>query len=120
MRSIVVWRRPSQLPISDCAPTAFTPSVESMVPLASWSIPRPPLESVTGAPAVRSTVYVPSAPPPWPTTSMAIVATPACASEEATSHGAPFLLSPNPWPKIAVGQPPAGVGPAGRKSANWM
>src|SRR5712691_8529657 len=51
---------------------------------------------------------------------MAIVARPACASEDATSHGAPFLLSPNPWPKIAVGQPPAGGTPAGRKSVNWI
>ena len=33
-------------------------------------------------------------------------------------HGAPFLLSVNPWPKIATGQPPAGAVPAGTNSVN--
>ena len=56
-------------------------------------------------------MYEPSAPPPCPTTLIAIVAIPARASEDATAHGAPFLESVKPWPKIATGQPAAGVGP---------
>ena len=91
MRSIVVWRRPSRLPISAFAPTALTPSVESMVPLPSWSMPRPPSGSVTGGAAPRLTVYVPSGPPPWPTTLIAIVAMPFRASVPATTGGAPFF-----------------------------
>ena len=99
----------------------MTPSVESIVPLPSWSMPRPPAGRVTGAaPPVRLTVYDPSAPPPCPTTLIAIVAIPACASEDATAHGAPFLESVKPWPKIATGQPVAGFAPAGMNSVNWM
>ena len=66
------------------------------------------------------TVYVPSDPPPYPTTLIATVAIPACASEDATTQGAPSLLSVNPWPKIAVGQPPAGLAPAGRNSVTCI
>jgi hypothetical protein len=63
-----------------------------------------------------STVTLPSAPPPWPTTLIAIVARPACASDDATTHGAPSFESVKPWPKITVGQPPAGGVPAGSNS----
>jgi len=38
-------------------------------------------------------------PKPWPTTLMAMVAMPLCASVEGTANGAPCLLSVNPWPK---------------------
>src|SRR5581483_12134988 len=96
-----------------------TPSVESIVPLPSWSIPRPPAGKVTGAPPGSERVYVPSGPKPWPTTLIAIVAIPAFASDDATTHGAPFFESPNPCPKIATGQPPCGGGPAGSNSVNW-
>src|SRR6185437_6545592 len=44
---------------------------------------------------------------------MAIVAIPLCANGEATAKGAPCLLSVNPWPKIATGQPFVGRGPEG-------
>jgi hypothetical protein len=71
--------------------------------------------STTGLPDVGSTVSVPSAPPPWPTTLMAIVAMPCDASTEATAHGAPYMLSVKPWPKIATGHPFAGLLPAGTK-----
>jgi hypothetical protein len=99
----------------------LTPSVESIVPLPFWSMPRPPAGRVTGAaPSVRLTVYVPSAPPPCPTTLIAIVAIPARASEDATAHGAPFLESVKPCPKVATGQPAAGVVPAGMNSVNWI
>ena len=58
---------------------------------------------------------VPSGPPPWPTTLIAIVAMPLCAIVEATVIGKPCFESVKPWPKIATGQPPAGSGPtAGR------
>ena len=43
---------------------------------------------------------------------------PACASDEATAHGAPFIESVKPWPKTATGQPPAGAAPDGTKSVN--
>src|SRR5579859_1302013 len=52
-------------------------------------------------------------PKPWPTTLIAIVAIPLWASVEATANGAPCLLSVNPWPKIATGQPLVGRGPDG-------
>src|SRR5215469_5802 len=42
-----------------------------------------------------------------------MVAMPLCASVEATAKGAPCLLSVNPWPKIATGQPLVGRGPDG-------
>jgi len=51
---------------------------------------------------------------------IAIDAMPACASVDATSHGAPFFESVNPCPKIAVGQPPAGAAPDGTNSVNWI
>ena len=35
---------------------------------------------------------------------------------EATVHGTPYMLSVKPWPKIATGQPPAGLVPEGVKS----
>jgi hypothetical protein len=71
--------------------------------------------NVTGAPTARFTVSVPNAPPPWPTTLIAIVAMPAAAMDDATTRGLLFLLSPKPWPKMATGQPPAGAVPFGRK-----
>src|SRR5919204_5803881 len=49
---------------------------------------------------------------------MAIVAMPARPSDEATIQGAPFFESVNPCPKIATGQPPAGLRPPGTKSVN--
>ncbi len=69
---------------------------------------------------MRLTVYVPSGPPPCPTTLIAIEAMPFSASLPATACGAPFFQSVNPCPKIATGHPPAGRAPAGRKSENWM
>ena len=66
------------------------------MPLPSWSKPRPPAVKVSlGAPG-SVTVYVLPAPKPWPTTLIAIVATPALASDEATAHGAPFIESVKP------------------------
>ncbi len=35
-------------------------------------------------------------------------------------NGLAFLLSPNPCPKIATGQPPAGAVPAGRNRLKWI
>src|SRR5919201_1759514 len=81
-------------------------------------MPRPPAGKVTG-PAGVAAVYVPSGPKPWPTTLIAIVAIPARPSDEATAQGAPFFESVKPWPKIATGQPPAGLTPPGTKSVNW-
>ena len=98
------------------APTALLPSVESMLPLPSWSMPRPPALTTTGAAFRRCTVKVPKAPPPWPTTLMASVAMPCWASVAATVQGAPYMLSVKPWPNSATGQPPAGLLPAGRKT----
>ena len=77
-------------------------------------MPRPPAGIVTGGAPVRNTVSVPSGPPPWPTTLIAMVAMPCDASEDATAIGAPCLLSVKPWPKIATGHPPRGGVPAGR------
>src|SRR6476469_2294450 len=119
MMSITVWRSPSRLLTSGCGGAALTPSVESIVPLPSWSIPRPPAGKVTG-PAGVVAVYVPSGPKPGPTTLIAIVARPAWARDEATTQGAPFLESVNPCPKMTVGQPPAGAAPDGTKSVNWI
>jgi hypothetical protein len=53
---------------------------------------------------------------------IAIVASPAFAKDDATTHGAPSFESVNPWPKITTGQPPAGAAPAGTKSVNctWL
>ncbi len=65
-------------------------------------------------------MYVPRGPPPCPTTLIAIEAMPFRASVPATAGGAPFFQSVKPCPKIAVGQPPAGFVPAGRKSENWI
>src|SRR4029078_12605222 len=53
---------------------------------------------------------------------MAIVAIPCSAREAARASEAPpptpppppCLLPPTPWPKIATGHPPAGLGPEGR------
>src|SRR5689334_2162800 len=42
-----------------------------------------------------------------------MLAIPLCASTEATANGAPCLLSVNPCPKIATGQPLVGRGPEG-------
>ncbi len=120
MMSTFVWRRPSRLPISEFAPTALTPSVESNVPFPFWSTARPPAGRDRGGTPLRRTVYVPAGPKPCPTTLIAIVASPACASEDATAHGAPFFESVKPCPKIATGQPPAGAVPAGSKSVNWI
>src|SRR5215218_1456826 len=91
IRSIVVWRRPSRLPIG----------------------------KVTGGRPARLTVYVPSGPPPCPTTLIAIVAMPFCASLPASIGGAPFFQSVSPCPKIPTGQPPDGGEPVGRKRENW-
>src|ERR1700724_200068 len=44
-----------------------------------------------------------------------MLAMPLWASVEATAKGAPCLLSVNPWPKIATGQPLVGRGPEGMK-----
>src|SRR6266850_1895093 len=68
-------------------------------------MPRPPAGTTTAPPFVRSTAKVPSAPPPWPTTLIAIVAIPWDASTDATTHGAPYMLSVKPCPKIATGLP---------------
>lgn len=38
------------------------------------------------------------------------------AKVDATVQGAPYMLSVKPWPKIATGQPAAGLSPDGRKS----
>src|SRR5262249_2813313 len=59
------------------------------------------------------TVSVLLGPKPWPTTLIAMVAMPLCASVEATAKGPPCLLSVKPWPKMATGQPLLGRGPAG-------
>jgi hypothetical protein len=50
---------------------------------------------------------------------IATVANPARANDPATAMGAPFFVSPNPWPKITTGQPPAGAVPPGSKRVNW-
>src|SRR5262249_28994649 len=73
---------------------------------------------VTGEPTRGVMIRVPAEPRPWPTTLMAIVAMPRLANIAATASGAPCLLSVNPCPKIATGQPPAGVGPAGMIKLN--
>ena len=80
-------------PTSVCGGAALTPSVVSIALSPSWSIPRPPAGSTTGPPAERLTISVPSGPPPWPTTLIAIVAIPRRAIEPATRNGLPFLLS---------------------------
>src|SRR5438094_20200 len=113
IRSATVCRSPSRLAMMPRGGAAFTPSVESIVPLPSWSMPRPPSGIVTGRPAFGMIVSVPREPPPCPTTLMAIVAMPWLANVEATASGAPCLLSVKPCPKIATGQPPAGAGSAG-------
>ena len=92
---------------------ALTPSVESIVPLPSWSMPRPPAGNVTVVRSVRATVSVPSGPPPWPTTLIAIVAMPFFAIVDAVVIGKPCFESVKPCPTIATGQPPAGSGPDG-------
>ena len=114
-RSITVWRRPSRFETIEPF-AALTPSVESIVPLWSWSIPRPPAGSVSVGDPGRLTVNVLADPPPCPTTLIAIVAMWARASDAATAHGAPFIESVKPWPKIATGQPPAGAVPDGTNS----
>ena len=91
-RSITVWRRPSRFETIEPF-AALTPSVESIVPLWSWSIPRPPAGSVSVGNPGRLTVNVLAGPPPCPTTLIAIVAMPARASDAATAHGAPFIES---------------------------
>jgi hypothetical protein len=96
MRSIAVWRSPSRLPTSVAGGAAFTTSVESIVPLPSWSIPRPPAGIVTGVRPARTTVIVPRGPPPCPTTLIATVATPFAASIDATAIGAPCFESVKP------------------------
>src|SRR6185312_2436848 len=50
----------------------------------------------------------------------AMLAIPLCASVDATAKGAPCLLSVNPWPKIATGQPLVGRGPEGIKRLKKM
>ena len=117
IKSTTVWRSPSRLPSRPRGAAALLPSVESMLPLPSWSMPRPPAGTTTGAPSLRDTFSVPSAPPPWPTTWMAMVAMPCAAKLAATVHGAPYMLSPKPWPKMATGQPPAGLVPLGTKTS---
>ena len=101
--STAVCLSPSRLPMIPRGGAALEPSVESIVPLPFWSMPRPPAGSVTAPGLVGLTVSVPRGPPPWPTTLMAIVATPCAASDAATNHGPPCLLSPKPWPKTATG-----------------
>src|SRR5206468_7469286 len=76
-------------------------------------MPRPPSGITTGRPPAGCTVRKPAAPPPWPTTLIAIVAIPWAANVEATANGAPCLLSVKPCPKIATGQPSAGAVPEG-------
>src|SRR5258707_15149088 len=83
-------------------------------------MPRPPAGTTTASPFARSTARVPSAPPPCPTTLIAMVAIPRDASTDATAQGAPYMLSVKPCPKIATGQPPAGFGPAGRNTAKCI
>ena len=84
-------------------------------------MPRPPAGTITGAPPLLdSTASVPSAPPPWPTTLIDTVAMPAAAYTDAWVHGAPYMLSVKPWPKIATGHPPAGLVPAGRNICTTM
>src|SRR3954454_4340838 len=89
-----------------------------MFPSPFWSKPRPPAGNVT-APDGVDTVYVPAAPKPWPTTLIAIEATPACPSDDATAHGAPFFESVKPCPKIATGPPRAGLTRPGTNRVNW-
>ena len=116
MRSATVCRRPSRLPTIALAPTALEPSVESMLPSPFWSKPRPPSGTLPIGTKVGLRMFsIPAAPPPWPTTLMAIVAIPCAARVEATTTSAPCLLSVKPWPKIATGQPAAGALPAGTK-----
>src|SRR5262249_61534140 len=92
------------------------PASRAWCPFLPGAGPRPPAVNVSvGLPGL-ATVYVLCAPKPWPTTLIAIVAMPACASDDATAHAAPFIESVNPWPKIATGQPPAGFAPDGTKS----
>src|SRR5262245_8014835 len=73
---------------------------------------------ITGALFVEVIVSVPPAPPPWPTTLIAMVAIPWAPKVAPTAHGAPCLLSVKPWPKIATGQPSAGGVPRGRNRLN--
>ena len=83
-----------------------------MTPVPSWSIPRPPSGKVTDVgPWLMVNVLL--GPKPWPTTLIAMDAMPLCASVEATANGAPCLLSVNPWPNIATGQPLVGRLPDG-------
>jgi hypothetical protein len=112
MKSATVCRRPSRDTMIVQEPAPSMPSSFSMTPSAFWSTPRPPAENVTGSPTIRLTVRVPSGPKPCPTVLMMIVAIPWAASE-ATVFTA-CLLPPLPWPKIATGQPPTGLGPDGR------
>jgi hypothetical protein len=55
-------------------------------------------------------------PPPWPTASIAIVATPRAALRSAARNTS-YFERPKPWPKMATGQPPAGGAPDGTISA---
>jgi hypothetical protein len=103
------------VPTSVYGATASTPSVESIAPLPSWSIPRLPSGTTVG-PDGRTTVRLPPAPPPCPTTLIAMEAMPDRASDDATVRGAPCFESVKLCPKIATGQPPAGSAPDGRNS----
>ena len=64
MRSATVWRNPSRLPMMARGATAFTPSVESIAPLPSWSMPRPPSGIVANVVWPDLIVSVPRAPRP--------------------------------------------------------
>ncbi len=90
------------------------PSPGPNVPLPSTSTWRPPDGNVTVVASASVTVNVPSGPPPFPGPFTAIVATPSEASFAANRTGGPVLSSVLPWPTIARGQPPAGLGPDGR------
>ena len=79
------------------------------------SLERPCAESrVTPVGVVTSNAL--AGPPPCPTASIAIVATPRAALRSAARNTSNFEF-PKPWPKTATGQPPAGGAPAGTISA---
>src|SRR5262249_11248657 len=94
------------------APSPMSPLI---TPSPSESTLRPPAGTVTGGPSLRSTVIVPSGPPPLPTALIAISASPLRAITGAGNTGSSFDAG-RPWPKIATGQPPEGCGPGGRDS----
>ena len=110
-------------PISDCAPIALTPSVRvdrAVAVLVDAAAAARKRHRRAIAPGRRCSV--PSAPPPWPTTLIAIVAMPLRASVPATTSGAPSFESVKPWPKIASASRPRAAVPAGshRLNSSWF